>query len=209
MTFVNGISLFTVFSSINPILCVHRLYSVSLYSRNIVYIIHIFQLTKLTISHPVRSSRRDQIHSSIVSTLLALWCLMDAVKLSSLVQQIVLIHSIRHCVDRADSIESSNFRCQISTFLLTITSIIIFRLDRTARRSILSIHTSSWGDDSRLSADVLDWLIEQTSGYCAVLKVCVCRFLIDIPSSCIWGIMHRSRTDRIASWISANLFEQR
>ena len=60
-----------------------------------------------------------------------------------------------------------------SVLFLTITSIIIFRLDRTARRSILSIHTSSWSDDSRLSADVLDWLIEQTSGYCGSQSMCM------------------------------------
>uniref|UniRef100_A0A914H4P0 Bromo domain-containing protein n=1 Tax=Globodera rostochiensis TaxID=31243 RepID=A0A914H4P0_GLORO len=99
---------------------------------------------------PVRSSRQDQIHSSIVSTLLAL---MDG--LDSRGEVIVI-----GATNRLDSIDPAlrrpgRFDRELSFDLP----------DANARRFILEIHTKQWGE-SRPDQALLHWLAEHTSGYC-------------------------------------------
>ncbi|KAK6111348.1 ATPase associated with various cellular activities (AAA) family protein [Brugia pahangi] len=99
---------------------------------------------------PVRSSKQDQIHSSIVSTLLAL---MDG--LDSRCEVVVI-----GATNRIDAIDPAlrrpgRFDRELS-----------FRLPhKNARLEILKIHTSSWGIN-RPSDNIFKWLSERTSGYC-------------------------------------------
>uniref|UniRef100_A0A0R3S4M1 Bromo domain-containing protein n=1 Tax=Elaeophora elaphi TaxID=1147741 RepID=A0A0R3S4M1_9BILA len=99
---------------------------------------------------PVRSSKQDQIHSSIVSTLLAL---MDG--LDSRCEVVVI-----GATNRIDAIDPAlrrpgRFDRELS-----------FRLPhKNARSEILKIHTSSW-DSNRPSDNICKWLSERTSGYC-------------------------------------------
>ncbi|VDK85575.1 unnamed protein product [Litomosoides sigmodontis] len=99
---------------------------------------------------PVRSSRQDQIHSSIVSTLLAL---MDG--LDSRCEVVVI-----GATNRIDAIDPAlrrpgRFDRELSFHLP----------HKNARMEILKIHTSSW-DTNRPSGDMFKWLSERTSGYC-------------------------------------------
>uniref|UniRef100_A0A8R1TTD0 Bromo domain-containing protein n=1 Tax=Onchocerca volvulus TaxID=6282 RepID=A0A8R1TTD0_ONCVO len=99
---------------------------------------------------PVRSSRQDQIHSSIVSTLLAL---MDGLDNRC---EVVVIGA----TNRLDAIDPALRRPGRFDRELN------FRLpDKNARLEILKIHTSSWGAN-RPSDNVFKWLSERTSGYC-------------------------------------------
>uniref|UniRef100_A0A915Q642 Bromo domain-containing protein n=1 Tax=Setaria digitata TaxID=48799 RepID=A0A915Q642_9BILA len=99
---------------------------------------------------PVRSSRQDQIHSSIVSTLLALMDGMDS-------QCEVVVIGATNRVDAIDPAlrRPGRFDRELS-----------FRLPhKNARLEILKIHTSSWGVN-RPSDSIFKWLSERTSGYC-------------------------------------------
>ncbi|XP_040848837.1 ATPase family AAA domain-containing protein 2B isoform X1 [Ochotona curzoniae] len=98
---------------------------------------------------PVRSSRQDQIHSSIVSTLLAL---MDGLDNRG---EIVVIGA----TNRLDSIDPALRRPGRfdREFLFNLP-------DQKARKHILQIHTRDW--NPKLSDAFLDELAEKCVGYC-------------------------------------------
>ncbi|VDN20979.1 unnamed protein product [Gongylonema pulchrum] len=105
---------------------------------------------------PTRSSKQDQVHSSIVSTLLAL---MDGLENRG---EVVVIGA----TNRLDTIDPAlrrpgRFDREMS-FCLP---------DKSARVEIMKIHTASWAEN-KPSCELLRWLSERTSGYCgADLKV--------------------------------------
>lgn len=98
---------------------------------------------------PVRSSRQDQIHSSIVSTLLAL---MDGLDSRG---EIVVIGA----TNRLDSIDPALRRPGRfdREFLFNLP-------DKKARRHILQIHTRDW--NPKLAEPFIDELAEKCVGYC-------------------------------------------
>lgn len=98
---------------------------------------------------PVRSSRQDQIHSSIVSTLLAL---MDGLDSRG---EIVVIGA----TNRLDSIDPALRRPGRfdREFLFNLP-------DKKARMHILQIHTRDW--NPKLSEPFVDELAEKCVGYC-------------------------------------------
>ncbi|KAG2468111.1 ATD2B protein, partial [Polypterus senegalus] len=98
---------------------------------------------------PVRSSRQDQIHSSIVSTLLAL---MDGLDNRG---EIVVIGA----TNRLDSIDPALRRPGRfdREFLFNLP-------DKKARKHILKIHTRDW--NPKLADTFLDELAEKCVGYC-------------------------------------------
>ncbi|KAE8605208.1 hypothetical protein XENTR_v10015025 [Xenopus tropicalis] len=98
---------------------------------------------------PVRSSRQDQIHSSIVSTLLAL---MDGLDNRG---EIVVIGA----TNRLDSIDPALRRPGRfdREFLFSLP-------DQKARKHILQIHTRDW--NPKLSDSFLEELAEKCVGYC-------------------------------------------
>ncbi|KAM3861426.1 ATPase family AAA domain-containing protein 2B [Diretmus argenteus] len=98
---------------------------------------------------PVRSSRQDQIHSSIVSTLLAL---MDGLDSRG---EIVVIGA----TNRLDSIDPALRRPG------RFDREFLFKLpDKKARKHILEIHTRDW--NPKLSEVFVDELAEKCVGYC-------------------------------------------
>lgn len=98
---------------------------------------------------PVRSSRQDQIHSSIVSTLLGLMDGLDARG------KIVVIGA----TNRVDAIDPALRRPG------RFDRELIFTLPNlTARRKILSIHTSKWKPPPR--PELLEAVAKMTVGYC-------------------------------------------
>ncbi|XP_018430857.1 PREDICTED: ATPase family AAA domain-containing protein 2B [Nanorana parkeri] len=98
---------------------------------------------------PVRSSRQDQIHSSIVSTLLAL---MDGLDNRG---EIIVIGA----TNRLDSIDPALRRPGRfdREFLFSLP-------DQKARKHILQIHTRDW--NPKLSDGFLEELAEKCVGYC-------------------------------------------
>nr|XP_024654140.1 ATPase family AAA domain-containing protein 2 isoform X1 [Maylandia zebra] len=106
---------------------------------------------------PVRSSRQDQIHSSIVSTLLAL---MDGLDSRG---EVVVIGA----TNRLDSIDPALRRPGRfdREFLFGLP-------DREARKDILKIHTRQWKPPP--SEDFLDELSEKCVGYCGADIRAVC-----------------------------------
>ncbi|XP_051500185.1 ATPase family AAA domain-containing protein 2B-like isoform X2 [Myxocyprinus asiaticus] len=98
---------------------------------------------------PVRSSRQDQIHSSIVSTLLAL---MDGLDSRG---EIVVIGA----TNRLDSIDPALRRPGRfdREFLFNLP-------DKKARKHILEIHTRDW--NPKLAEPFIDELAEKCVGYC-------------------------------------------
>ncbi|XP_040204456.1 ATPase family AAA domain-containing protein 2B isoform X1 [Rana temporaria] len=98
---------------------------------------------------PVRSSRQDQIHSSIVSTLLAL---MDGLDNRG---EIIVIGA----TNRLDSIDPALRRPGRfdREFLFSLP-------DQKARKHILQIHTRDW--NPKLSKAFLEELAEKCVGYC-------------------------------------------
>nr|XP_046228810.1 ATPase family AAA domain-containing protein 2B isoform X2 [Scatophagus argus] len=98
---------------------------------------------------PVRSSRQDQIHSSIVSTLLAL---MDGLDSRG---EIVVIGA----TNRLDSIDPALRRPGRfdREFLFNLP-------DKKARKHILEIHTRDW--NPKLAEPFVDELAEKCVGYC-------------------------------------------
>uniref|UniRef100_A0A671UEG7 ATPase family AAA domain-containing protein 2 n=1 Tax=Sparus aurata TaxID=8175 RepID=A0A671UEG7_SPAAU len=98
---------------------------------------------------PVRSSRQDQIHSSIVSTLLAL---MDGLDSRG---EIVVIGA----TNRLDSIDPALRRPGRfdREFLFNLP-------DKKARKHILEIHTREW--NPKLAEPFVDELAEKCVGYC-------------------------------------------
>ncbi|XP_026197029.1 ATPase family AAA domain-containing protein 2B [Anabas testudineus] len=98
---------------------------------------------------PVRSSRQDQIHSSIVSTLLAL---MDGLDSRG---EIVVIGA----TNRLDSIDPALRRPGRfdREFLFSLP-------DKKARKHILQIHTRDW--NPKLAEPFIDELAEKCVGYC-------------------------------------------
>lgn len=105
---------------------------------------------------PVRSSRQDQIHSSIVSTLLAL---MDGLDNRG---EVIVIGA----TNRLDAIDSALRRPG------RFDRELMFSLpDKHARQEILKIHTASWSD-VKPDEETIGWIANETSGYCgADLKV--------------------------------------
>jgi len=98
---------------------------------------------------PVRSTRQDQIHSSIVSTLLAL---MDGLDSRG---EIVIIGA----TNRLDSIDPALRRPG------RFDREFLFKLpNKPAREKILSIHTSSW--KPKLSKEFISEVSEKCVGYC-------------------------------------------
>merc|ERR1719233_1210844 len=107
---------------------------------------------------PVRSSRQDQIHSSIVSTLLAL---MDGLDGRG---QIIVIGA----TNRIDAIDPALRRPG------RFDRELCFSLpSRAARKHILQIKTKSW--DPPLSDSILDRLAELSVGYCGADLEALCR----------------------------------
>ncbi|XP_027142397.1 ATPase family AAA domain-containing protein 2-like isoform X1 [Larimichthys crocea] len=106
---------------------------------------------------PVRSSRQDQIHSSIVSTLLAL---MDGLDSRG---EVVVIGA----TNRLDSIDPALRRPGRfdREFLFGLP-------DRESRKEILKIHTRQWKPPP--SEDFLDELAEKCVGYCGADIRAVC-----------------------------------
>ncbi|KAM7373665.1 hypothetical protein PAMP_008501 [Pampus punctatissimus] len=106
---------------------------------------------------PVRSSRQDQIHSSIVSTLLAL---MDGLDSRG---EVVVIGA----TNRLDSIDPALRRPGRfdREFLFGLP-------DRESRKEILKIHTRQWNPPP--SEDFLDELAERCVGYCGADIRAVC-----------------------------------
>ncbi|PIK39841.1 putative ATPase family AAA domain-containing protein 2B isoform X18 [Apostichopus japonicus] len=106
---------------------------------------------------PVRSSRQDQIHSSIVSTLLAL---MDGLDCRG---EIVVIGA----TNRIDSIDPALRRPGRfdREFLFQLPSC-------QARKSILSIHTSEW--NPKLADSFLAEVAERCVGYCGADLKALC-----------------------------------
>ncbi|VDN01233.1 unnamed protein product [Thelazia callipaeda] len=99
---------------------------------------------------PVRSSKQDQVHSSVVSTLLAL---MDG--LDSQCEVVVI-----GATNRLDAIDPALRRPG------RFDRELCFRLPtKNSRQEILKIHTSSWGVN-KPNDDLLSWLSDRTSGYC-------------------------------------------
>lgn len=98
---------------------------------------------------PVRSSKQDQIHSSIVTTLLAL---MDG--LDSRGQVIVI-----GATNRIDSIDPALRRPGRfdREFYFALPS-------RSARKEILGIHTGKW--EPKPDDELLEELADGTKGYC-------------------------------------------
>jgi SpoVK/Ycf46/Vps4 family AAA+-type ATPase len=98
---------------------------------------------------PVRSVKQDQIHASIVSTLLAL---MDGLDSRG---QVVVIGA----TNRPDAIDPALRRPGRFDRELT------FSLpDASGRAAIIDIHTSTWKPP--LSIDIKKWIVENTVGYC-------------------------------------------
>ncbi|KAM7534657.1 hypothetical protein Aperf_G00000113139 [Anoplocephala perfoliata] len=112
---------------------------------------------------PVRSSRQDQVHSSIVATILSL---MDGLDRRP---GVVVIGA----TNRPDAIDPALRRP--GRFDREFT----FRLpNRDARRRILEIHTAKW--DPKPSDQLLDYLASETTGYCGAdikaltTEACLC-----------------------------------
>lgn len=110
---------------------------------------------------PVRSSRQDQIHSSIVSTLLAL---MDGLDSRG---QIIVIGA----TNRPDAIDPALRRPG------RFDRELCFNLpSKKARKDILKIHTKSWEDTNcKLDEQTLTYLSEQSVGYCGADLEALCR----------------------------------
>ncbi|XP_029101871.1 ATPase family AAA domain-containing protein 2 isoform X2 [Scleropages formosus] len=106
---------------------------------------------------PVRSSRQDQIHSSIVSTLLAL---MDGLDSRG---EVVVIGA----TNRLDSIDPALRRPGRfdREFLFGLP-------DREARKEILKIHTRQW--NPQLSHAFIEELADKCVGYCGADVKAVC-----------------------------------
>lgn len=106
---------------------------------------------------PVRSSRQDHIHSSIVSTLLAL---MDGLDSRG---EVIIIGA----TNRIDSIDPALRRPG------RFDREILFQLPGAdARKEILKIHTKEW--EEKLSDDFLNELATKTNGYCGADLKALC-----------------------------------
>merc|ERR1719319_2156721 len=107
---------------------------------------------------PVRSSRQDQIHSSIVSTLLALIDGLDSRG------QVIIIGA----TNRIDAIDPALRRPGRFDRELCFTL-----PSRAARRHILQIKTKSW--QPPVASETLDDLAEKCVGYCGADLEALCR----------------------------------
>eukprot|EP00118_Oscarella_pearsei_P018622 m.191381 g.191381 ORF g.191381 m.191381 type:complete len:2209 (+) comp39449_c0_seq4:329-6955(+) len=106
---------------------------------------------------PVRSSRQDQIHSSIVSTLLALMDGLDS-------RGEVIVIGATNRIDAIDPALRRPGRFD-SEFLFPMPT-------QRARNQILSIHTKGW--QPSLDASFIDELASLTTGYCGADLQAVC-----------------------------------
>mmetsp|Transcript_2762 Transcript_2762/g.4160 ORF Transcript_2762/g.4160 Transcript_2762/m.4160 type:complete len:1396 (+) Transcript_2762:65-4252(+) len=106
---------------------------------------------------PVRSIKQDQIHASIVSTLLAL---MDGLDSRG---QVVVIGA----TNRPDAIDPALRRPG------RFDRELFFPLpDAEARRAILDIHTSAWNPP--LEEGIKQWIVQASSGYCGADMKALC-----------------------------------
>lgn len=106
---------------------------------------------------PVRSAKQDQIHASIVSTLLAL---MDGLDSRG---QIVVIGA----TNRPDAIDPALRRPG------RFDRELLFPLpDASARAAILDIHTSSW--QPPLPVSTKEWVVQNSVGYCGADLKALC-----------------------------------
>uniref|UniRef100_A0A1I7YR61 Bromo domain-containing protein n=1 Tax=Steinernema glaseri TaxID=37863 RepID=A0A1I7YR61_9BILA len=116
---------------------------------------------------PVRSSKQDQIHSSIVSTLLAL---MDGLDSRG---EVVVIGA----TNRLDAIDPALRRPgrfdREMRFSLP---------DEVARRSILDINVSKW--ENPPDCEMMNWLAKKTAGFCGA----------DIKSLCSEAVLAAMRS---------------
>ena len=124
---------------------------------------------------PVRSTRQDQIHSSIVSTLLAL---MDGLDSRG---EVIIIGATNRldAIDPALRRPGRYFYLFIRQSSYQLLRIICYRFDREfhfplpslpARKEILDIHLRAWTPAP--AANLVNYLSERTVGYCgADLKV--------------------------------------
>jgi SpoVK/Ycf46/Vps4 family AAA+-type ATPase len=108
---------------------------------------------------PVRSSKQDQIHASIVSTLLAL---MDGLDSRG---QVVVIGA----TNRPDSIDPAlrrpgRFDRELGFMLPSV----------DARKQILAIHTTSWDESSKPKEPLLRELASLSRGYCGADLKALC-----------------------------------
>jgi len=133
---------------------------------------------------PVRSSKQEQIHASIVSTLLALMDGMDGRG------QVIIIGA----TNRPDSVDPALRRPG------RFDREFYFPLpDIKARKSIIDIHTRKW--DPPLDEEFKMQLALQTKGYGgADLRVSI------FKSFLISGVVYGSRFECCATTISPNLF---
>ena len=106
---------------------------------------------------PVRSVKQDQIHASIVSTLLAL---MDGLDSRG---QVVVIGA----TNRPDAIDPALRRPG------RFDRELLFPLpNANARSTILDINTKSWSPS--LSSDIKDWVVKNSAGFCGADLKALC-----------------------------------
>jgi SpoVK/Ycf46/Vps4 family AAA+-type ATPase len=140
---------------------------------------------------PVRSSRQDQIHSSIVSTLLALMDGLDSryAFASLFVSGLFFLQRVKCCYNSGQVIVigATNRPDAIDPALRRpgrFDRELMFALpSKVARRSILSIHTKSWSPP--LSSTFLDELAEACVGYCGADLKSLC------TESCLRAVRRR------------------
>lgn len=130
---------------------------------------------------PVRSTRQDQIHSSIVSTLLALMDGLDSRGEVIIIGATNRLDAIDPALRRPGRLVTILYR--ISLFpSLNLTLNYLHRFDRefhfplpslSARKEILDIHLKSWIPSP--PPNLVNYLSQKTVGYCgADLKVILC-----------------------------------
>lgn len=135
---------------------------------------------------PVRSSRQDQIHSSIVSTLLGL---MDGLEARG---QIVVIGA----TNRVDSIDPALRRAG------RFDRELIFKLPNlVARKTIMGIHTRKW--DPKPSDTLLDDIAARTVGYCGADLKSLC------SESALSALRRRYGSLSICKWGKTGLGEEK
>ena len=123
---------------------------------------------------PVRSSKQDQIHSSVVSTLLGL---MDGLQARG---QVVVIGA----TNRIDSIDPALRRPG------RFDREFVFPLPNAkARRTILDIHTRAW--DPPPPDATRQAMADSTVGYCGADLKTLCAEVAFEPQHSIWRVVFR------------------
>ena len=142
---------FVCFSSGGVVIAMHYTIQAKRFQPSIIFFDEIDGLA------PVRSVKQDQIHASIVSTLLAL---MDGLDSRG---QVVVIGA----TNRPDAIDSALRRPG------RFDRELVFPLpDVAAREAILDIHTLKWSPP--LAADIKRWIVDSSVGYCGADLKALC-----------------------------------